>query len=48
MHATHRPGTHTECSECRAVAYEPGWYAALVTSVNDDVTIVHRVPVPAS
>jgi hypothetical protein len=48
MHATHRPGTDAECLDCRELAYEPSWYAALVAFVNDDVAIVHRESVPAS
>jgi hypothetical protein len=49
MHATHRPGTDNQCPDCRALAYEPSWYAALVAFVNDQSpAIVHREPVPAS
>jgi hypothetical protein len=28
-HAAHEPGTVDECPECRALAYEPGWYRVL-------------------
>jgi hypothetical protein len=28
-HADHEPGTIDECPECRALAYEPGWYKAM-------------------
>jgi hypothetical protein len=28
-HADHEPGTREDCDECRALAYEPGWYKAL-------------------
>jgi hypothetical protein len=28
-HADHEPGTRDDCEECRALAYEPGWYKAL-------------------
>lgn len=28
-HADHEPGTMEECSECRALAVEPGWYKAM-------------------
>jgi hypothetical protein len=28
-HANHDAGTEPECMKCRAVAYEPGWYAML-------------------
>jgi hypothetical protein len=28
-HADHEPGTREDCEECRALAYEPGWYKAL-------------------
>jgi hypothetical protein len=48
MHATHRPGTDNGCPDCRELAYEPSWYAALVAFVSEDVTIVHRETVPAS
>ena len=29
-HDTHLAGTVSDCPGCRAVAYEPGWYAALI------------------
>ena len=48
MHATHRPGTDADCSDCMDLVYEPSWYAALVAFATDDVTIVHRDAVPAS
>lgn len=28
-HSEHQPGTREDCPECRAIAYEPGWYKAL-------------------
>jgi hypothetical protein len=28
-HAAHEPGTVQECPDCRAFAYEPGWYRSL-------------------
>jgi hypothetical protein len=28
-HADHEPGTREDCAECRALAYEPGWYKTL-------------------
>jgi len=28
-HSAHEPGTVDECPECRALAYEPGWYRTL-------------------
>lgn len=28
--AHHRPGTVPGCDDCRAAAYEPGWYATLL------------------
>ena len=28
-HADHEPGTREDCDDCRALAYEPGWYKAL-------------------
>ena len=48
MHETHRPGTDSACRECRDLAYEPGWYAALAAFVSDGLPLVHREPVPAS
>jgi hypothetical protein len=27
--SAHEPGTVTDCPECRALAYEPGWYKTL-------------------
>ncbi len=29
QHADHEPGSREDCEECRAIAYEPGWYKAL-------------------
>ena len=43
-HLRHRPGPVKDCVECRQMAYEPTWYAALVAF---DVQIVHREPVTA-
>jgi hypothetical protein len=28
-HTDHEPGTRDDCAECKALAYEPGWYKAL-------------------
>lgn len=28
-HADHEPGTRDDCDDCKALAYEPGWYKAL-------------------
>jgi hypothetical protein len=28
-HSAHMSGTVDECPDCRALAYEPGWYKAL-------------------
>jgi hypothetical protein len=28
-HGDHEPGTRDDCDECKALAYEPGWYKAL-------------------
>jgi len=30
-HRSHRQGTVAVCRLCQAVAYEPGWYATLVS-----------------
>ncbi|HSL10641.1 MAG TPA: hypothetical protein VLA82_04950 [Actinomycetota bacterium] len=46
MHQTHRPGTDSACRECRDLAYEPGWYAALAVFASDEP--VRHEPVPAS
>ena len=43
-HTTHRPGTDRCCTECQHLVYEPGWYAALVAFVTDDMAIVQREP----
>ena len=48
MHRGHRPGTDNTCPACRELAYEPSWYAALVAFVTEEISIVHREPVPAS
>ena len=48
MHADHRPGTDSECGNCREFAYEPGWYAALAAFVKEDLMLVHREPVPVA
>jgi hypothetical protein len=32
-HRDHPPGTVSECRQCAALAYEPGWYASLITLV---------------
>lgn len=40
----HRPGTDPRCFQCRTVAYEPGWYAALSALVVVDDR--EDVPVP--
>jgi hypothetical protein len=29
-HRDHPPGTVSECRQCAALAYEPGWYASLI------------------
>lgn len=38
-HAAHVPGTVDGCPDCRALAYEPGWYKAL-----RDERVVQRRP----
>jgi len=30
-HSNHQAGTMSECRLCAAIAYEPGWYASLVS-----------------
>ena len=32
-HETHRAGTAKGCKECSKLAYEPSWYATLLTHV---------------
>jgi hypothetical protein len=46
-HADHEPGTREDCDECRALAYEPGWYKAMRDErvVGKDPSIV-AVPEP--
>jgi hypothetical protein len=46
-HGDHEPGTREDCDECKALAYEPGWYKALRDErvVGKDPTVV-AVPEP--
>ena len=46
-HADHEPGTREDCDDCRALAYEPGWYKALRDErvLGKDPTVV-SVPEP--
>jgi hypothetical protein len=46
-HSHHEPGTREDCEECRALAYEPGWYKALRDErvVGKDLSVV-SVPEP--
>ena len=46
-HADHEPGTREDCDDCRALAYEPGWYKALRDErvLGKDPTVV-AVPEP--
>ena len=46
-HADHEPGTREDCDDCRALAYEPGWYKALRDErvVDKDQAVV-AVPEP--
>jgi hypothetical protein len=30
-HTNHQAGTMSECRSCAALAYEPGWYASLLS-----------------
>ena len=30
-HREHQPGTVSGCRVCAGIAYEPGWYASLLT-----------------
>jgi hypothetical protein len=41
-HTAHRPGTDGDCVRCQQFAYEPGWYAALVAFVEDDLVVLAR------
>ena len=43
-HLRHRPGPVKDCVECRQMAYEPTWYAALVAF---DVTTATTPATPA-
>ncbi len=38
-HHMHRPGTVKECWRCNRIAYEPGWYAALL-AIEQGQTVV--------
>ena len=31
QHRDHRPGTVDECPDCARAAYEPGWYATMLS-----------------
>jgi hypothetical protein len=46
-HTDHEPGTREDCEECRALAYEPGWYKAMRDErvVGKDPSVV-AVPEP--
>jgi hypothetical protein len=46
-HADHEPGTRDDCDDCKALAYEPGWYKALRDErvLGKDPTVV-AVPEP--
>ena len=46
-HADHEPGTREDCEDCKALAYEPGWYKALRDErvLSKDPTVV-AVPEP--
>jgi hypothetical protein len=46
-HADHEPGTREDCDDCKALAYEPGWYKALRDErvLGKDPTVV-AVPEP--
>jgi hypothetical protein len=46
-HGDHEPGTREDCDECKALAYEPGWYKALREErvVGKDASVV-AVPEP--
>ena len=38
-HETHRAGTDKGCKECARLAYEPSWYATLLTHAGDDLLV---------
>jgi hypothetical protein len=46
-HADHEPGTREDCDDCKALAYEPGWYKALRDErvLRQDASVV-AVPEP--
>ena len=49
-HQTHRAGTVPGCDECAQLAYEPSWYAALLSFANYKVMLdlsTERTPVSA-
>jgi hypothetical protein len=39
-HSTHKPGTMRGCKECSKDAYEPGWYAAMLSITNNGNVVV--------
>ena len=38
-HQTHKAGTVQGCNECAGLAYEPGWYAALLSFSQNEVLV---------
>ncbi|MGH2539835.1 MAG: hypothetical protein ACRDGK_04895 [Actinomycetota bacterium] len=34
-HREHETGTMSDCRQCATVAYEPGWYATLLSFAQD-------------
>ena len=39
-HSTHKPGTVRGCKECSKDAYEPGWYAAMLSFTKNGNIVV--------
>jgi hypothetical protein len=38
-HTDHNPGTVRGCKDCARQAYEPGWYAAMLSLIGTNVTL---------
>lgn len=48
-HASHQPGTVNSCTNCKEIAYEPSWYAAMLTFAEErNLERVVKVPAVAA
>ena len=39
-HATHRTGDVNTCPDCKKVAYEPSWYAAMLAFSQEERDVI--------